>query len=78
MIGDNKHQGEFVAPEDKLRKLIEESNGGNNSKTVELLNIIIQLLRNKDYDLNLYLDGYEMDTRLEKIRKKRKFATNGG
>ena len=80
MIGDNKHHGEIVAPEDKLeniyRKVLEE-NGGN-SKVIELLQILIKVVTNKNFDCNLYLDSYEMSTRLERISNKRKFATNGG
>lgn len=82
MIGDNRHQGEIVAPEDKLLRLYKQANKemgiGNNEKVIELLNIIIELLRNLGFDFNLYLDGTELNKRLEKIKNKKKFATNGG
>lgn len=82
MIGDNRHQGEIVAPEDKLeeiyRKVLKEQGIGNNNKVVELLNIIIELLRNLGFDFNLYIDSYELNKRLEKVKNKRNFATNGG
>lgn len=82
MIGDNRHQGEIVAPEGKLediyRKVLKEQGAGNTEKVVELLLIIIDMLKNMGFDFNLYLDGYELNKRLEKIRNKKKFALNGG
>ena len=82
MIGDNMHQGEYVAPEDKLLNLYKQANQemgiGNNSKVIELLKIIIELLRNLDFDFNLYIDSYELNKRLEKVKNKKQFATNGG
>lgn len=82
MIGDNRHQGEIVAPEDKLediyRKVLKEEGGGNNEKVIQLLNRIIYLLESQGFDFNLYIDSYELNKRLEKVRNKKKFATNGG
>lgn len=82
MIGDNRHQGEVVAPEDKLMSLYKKANQemglGNNEKVIELLEKIIQILINLSLDFNLYIDGYELNKRLEKIKNKNKFATNGG
>lgn len=82
MIGDNRHQGEVVAPEDKLeaiyKKVNKEMGLGNNQKVIELLEMIIQILTNLCFDFNLYIDSYELSKRLEKIKKKNKFATNGG
>ena len=82
MIGDNRHQGEIVAPEDKLeeiyRKVLKEQGIGNNDKVVELLKTIIELLRNIDFNPELVVDGYRLNKVLEKIRNKKKFATNGG
>lgn len=82
MIGDNRHQGEVVAPEDKLMSLYKKANQemglGNNAKVIELLQKILELLRNLNLDFNLYIDSYELNKRLEKIKNKRKFATNGG
>lgn len=82
MIGDNRHQGEIVAPEDKLMSLYKKANQemglGNNSKVIELLSRIIQLLENMDFDFKLYIDSYELLKRLEQIKNKKKFATNGG
>lgn len=82
MIGDNRHQGEVVAPEDKLMALYKKANQemgvGNNEKVIELLEKIIQILINLSLDFNLYIDGYELNKRLEKIKNKNRFATNGG
>jgi len=82
MIGDNRHQGEVVAPEDKLMSLYKKANQemglGNNQKVVELLEKIIQILINLSFDFNLYIDSYELNKRLEKIKNKNRFATNGG
>lgn len=82
VIGDNKHQGEIVAPEDKLediyRKVLKEEGSGNNEKVIQLLNRIIYLLESLGFDFNLYIDSYELSKRLEKVKNKKKFATNGG
>lgn len=82
MIGDNRHQGEVVAPEDKLMSLYKKANQemglGNNEKVIESLEKIIQILINLSLDFNLYIDGYELNKRLEKIKNKNRFATNGG
>ena len=82
MIGDNRHQGGVVAPEDKIMSLYKKANQemglGNNKKVIELLEKIIQILVNLSFDFNLYIDAYELNKKLEKIRSKNKFATNGG
>ena len=77
VIGDNKTQGEYVLPEDKLGSLL-ENNGGNNEKVIELLKIIIEIMKSFGFDFNLYLDGDELNKTLEKRETKRVFATNGG
>lgn len=82
MIGDNRHQGEIVAPEDKLMSLYKQANKemglGNDNRVIELLQKILRLLETLDFNFHLYLDEYELRTRLEKATKKKKFATNGG
>ena len=82
MIGDNRHQGEIVAPENKLLDLYKQANKemgiGNNDKVIELLKTIIELLRNIDFNPELILDGYVLNKVLKKIENKKKFATNGG
>ena len=70
MIGDNRHQGEVVAPEDKINVIIQKANQemglGNNEKVIQLLEKIIQILVNLSLDFNFYIDGYELNKRLEK------------
>ena len=82
MIGDNRHQGEIVAPEDKILDLYKQANKemgiGNNDRVIELLKIIIELLRNIDFNPELVLDGYRLNKVLEKNKNKNKFARNGG
>ena len=82
MIGDNRHQGEIVAPEDKILNLYKQANKemgiGNNDKIVELLKIIIEVLKNIDFNPELEIDGHRLSRTLEKIKNKKKFATNGG
>ena len=82
MIGDNRNQGEIVAPEDKILSLYKQANKemgiGNNDRVIELLKTIIELLRNIDFNPELVLDGYKLNKVLEKIKNKKKFATNGG
>lgn len=60
MIGDNRHQGEVVAPEDKMiamaKKAAELSGGGNaDAEVIRLLMELINLI--KSLDMNVYLDG---------------------
>lgn len=82
MIGDNRHQGEVVAPEDKIMDLYKKANQemgvGNNAKVIELLQKILNLLDTLDFNFNLYVDAYELNKRIEKIKSKKKFAMNGG
>lgn len=58
MIGDNRHQGEVVAPEDKLLEMARKAaymSGSDMSETNKLLRELIALVKAKDYDV--YLDG---------------------
>ena len=67
---------------DKLIALYKKANQEmgleNNEKVIALLERIIQILANLSFDFNLYIDGYELNKRLEKIKNKNRFATNGG
>lgn len=48
MIGDNRHQGEVVAPEDKLQSLLDKAVSSNNMSSLqmaELLAILRDILR---------------------------------
>lgn len=65
MIGDNRHQGEIVAPEDKLHSIISEElskfqGTGNNNEVISLLKEILKYLRNLDGDTVLNIDNIEL------------------
>ncbi len=78
MIGDNRHQGEVVAPEDKLlemalkaAELVKGSQGQDNTYiliVIELLNRIIEIL--DALDLNLELDGKSLVKGIENTKKR--------
>lgn len=62
VIGDNRHQGEIVAPENKMldmaRQAAAMSGGNNNPQVVALLSQILTVLSNQDN--SVYLDGKEI------------------
>lgn len=65
MIGDNRHQGEVVAPEDKLHSIMAEElskfqGNGSNSEVISLLKEILKYLRNSGGDTVLSIDSIEL------------------
>lgn len=65
MIGDNRHQGEVVAPEDKLHSIMEEElskfqGTGSNNEVISLLKEIVKYLRNLGGDTVLNVDNIEL------------------
>ena len=62
MIGDNRHQGEVVAPEDKLSELLQKavsaSAGSCDREILVALREILALL--KELDLNIVIDGKKL------------------
>lgn len=65
MIGDNRHQGEIVAPEDKLHSIMGEelakyNNTTNNSQIISLLKEIVKYLRTSESDLTLNVDDIQL------------------
>lgn len=63
MIGDNRHQGEVVAPEDKLKAMAQEaaSMGGNATllaEAVQILKMILKVLQELDIDFEI--DGMSL------------------
>lgn len=59
VIGDNKREGEIVAPESKLRAMAQEvANNSSNAEMVRLLNAILIAVQTKDN--SVYLDGKEI------------------
>ena len=62
VIGDNRHQGEVVAPEDKLTEMAMEavraSDGGYNREILATLKLILNILQT--LDLNIVVDGKKL------------------
>ena len=58
VIGDNKREGEIVAPESKLKAMAQEVAGVGSAETVRLLTAILNTLATKD--TNVYLDGEQI------------------
>ena len=58
MIGDNKHEGEIVAPESKLKAMAEEVAENGNQQIISLLTNILNALNAKD--MSVYLDGEQI------------------
>lgn len=59
VIGDNKREGEIVAPESKLRAMAQEvANQNNNAEVVRLLSALLVAVQTKDN--NVYLDGEQI------------------
>lgn len=72
LIGDNRHQGEVVAPEDKLNELLKKavssSGGGYNKEILMVLKEILALL--KELDLDIVIDGKKLkDIIVQKINE---------
>lgn len=66
MIGDNRHQGEVVAPEDKLLQMAKMaavmSGGGTSSEVITLLKAILAAI--EALELEVYLDGKPIKKRV--------------
>lgn len=61
MVGDNRHEGEYVAPESKLQAMADRAAanaGSNNDETNSLLRQLIAIVAAQDS--NVYLDGREI------------------
>ena len=73
MIGDNKTQGEIVAPEDKLRELLNEAvNNSGNAEAIQLLKEIIIVLKEVleailGISLDTEVDGRELLVMLKNV-----------
>lgn len=78
MIGDNRHQGEVVAPEDKLLAMASQAaelsgSGGMTARVVELLEMILYIL--EKLDLTLYVDGEKLSRNVVRNINRRTSAT---
>lgn len=65
MIGDNRHQGEVVAPEDKIHSIMAEElskfkGNTDDSQVISLLKEILKYLRNSGGDTVLNVDSVEL------------------
>ena len=72
MIGDNRHQGEVVAPEDKLSELLQKAvSGGGGGYDKEILIVLREILALlKELDLNIVIDGKNLkDVIVQKINE---------
>lgn len=74
MIGDNRHQGEVVAPEDKLKEMALEAArmaGDSSDYSLEILKVLLQILDVlKTLDLDIVIDGKKLkDIIVKKINQ---------
>lgn len=81
MIGDNRHQGEVVAPEDKLLEMARKAASGAGNpeqlqKIISLLETLISLVQGGD-DIVLAVDGEELARAMVtgSLRLKRRHST---
>ena len=67
MIGDNKHQGEVVAPENKLSELLDKavSKSGNSNKVELLLEKLISIVE-EGQTVNMNVDGIKLGNAVAK------------
>ena len=75
MIGDNRHQGEVVAPEDKLKEMaleaVKVAGNGYNKEILMTLKLILQVLQS--LDLNIIVNGKKLkDVIVDEINKQTK------
>ena len=85
LIGDNRHQGEVVAPENKLREMAAEASGAGNAEVIRLLKQLIGIVESMDLNVILEFRGQlsalartlEPYMERERNRKGRKLTTGG-
>ena len=58
VIGDNKREGEIVAPESKLKAMAQEVAGAGNTQMITLLSQILTAINS--LDTGVYLDGEQI------------------
>lgn len=77
MIGDNRHQGEFVAPESKLeemaRQVANSANGGDSAEVVALLRQIVSILIGMD--LTATVSGQDLTNMVVRLHNQKAKAT---
>lgn len=78
MIGDNRHYGEIVAPEDKMQEMVDKAvamASGNGGMTDQYLVVMIELLRKiieliESLDLTVNIDIREIKKKLVDLEKR--------
>lgn len=78
MIGDNRHYGEIVAPEDKMQEMVDRAvamAAGNNSMSDQYLSVMIDLLRHiietiKNLNLTVNIDIREIKQKLVDLERR--------
>lgn len=81
MIGDNRHQGEVVAPEDKLRdifssELDKKGNANISKEVISLLKEILKYLKNSSGDIVLNVSDIELARTVLRGMKELQAKTN--
>lgn len=81
MIGDNRHQGEVVAPEDKLRdifssELDKKGNANISKEVISLLKEILKYLKNSSGDIVLNVSDIELARAVLRGMKELQAKTN--
>lgn len=82
VIGDNRHYGEIVAPEDKMQEMVDKAvamASGNAGMTDQYLVVMIDLLRKiieliENLDLTVTLDTREIKKKLSDLEKRSGYA----
>lgn len=82
IVGDNRHEGEFVAPEGKLKAAVQEamaeervySAGNSATETAALLDVLYEILRVLK-GKNLSIDGEKLSAAIERVKKRKALRT---
>ena len=82
MIGDNRHYGEIVAPEDKMQEMVDKAvamSSGSDSMSEQYLIIMIDLLKKiieliENFDLVVNIDIRELRQKLKDLEKRSGFS----
>lgn len=82
VVGDNRHEGEFVAPEGKLKAAVQQAmaeervyNAGNNAtSTGALLAVLYEILKELK-EKNITIDGDKLTAMIERKKKEKGLRT---
>lgn len=83
MIGDNRHYGEIVAPEDKLQAMVNEavravagSGGASKTELESIINNAVMRIVAALGKMGFFVDGEMLATALDNARKNRNYRLN--